>query len=236
MQIVSGTLYGVGVGPGDPELLTLKAARLIATTPVIAYPTNLEGHSQAREIAATHLRAGQQEIPIRLGFGRSEGGEDASYDAAATAIAEQLDRGLDVAALCEGDPLLFGTFVYLLERLSDRYSCRIVPGISSVSAAAASVGRALGSREQTLAIVPVSDNIQTLESALNSHDHVAILKPGRRRAEILATLRTCGRLQDAVYIEYSSRENERIVCDLERLPETPGPYFALFLVSRQCQK
>lgn len=231
---MTGTLYGVGVGPGDPELLTLKAARLIATTPVVAYPTNLEGRSQAREIAADHLRPGQHEIPIQLGFGRGDGNEVTRYDSAAIAIAEQLDRGQDVAALCEGDPLLFGTFVYLLERLGNRYRCQIIPGISSVNAAAASVGRVLCRREQTLAIVPAADKLSALESALESHDSVAILKPGRHRAKILDSLRVCKRLQDAVYIEYTSRENEHIVTCLDQLPATPGPYFALFLVTRQC--
>jgi precorrin-2/cobalt-factor-2 C20-methyltransferase len=229
---VTGTLYGVGVGPGDPELLTLKAARIIARVPAVAYPTNLEGHSQARVIASAHLHSRQLEIPIRLGFGRGTGAEGSAYHHAAGAIAEQLERGLDVAALCEGDPLLFGTFVYLLDRLGERYPCQVIPGISSVAAAAATVRRPLGRRDQTLAIVPALGNTGRLEAALHTHDTVVILKPGRHRAAILALLGKSGRLKNTVYIEHVGRDRQQVVTDLTRLPSTPGPYFALFLVTR----
>ena len=150
---MNGTLTGVGVGPGDPELLTLKAARLIAAADVVAYPCNRNGDSQARRIAAAHLRCGQRELAITLSFDRDRGGTDPGYDHAAGEISTHLSAGRDVVVLCEGDPLFYGSFGYLLQRLPDR-CCHVVPGITSVSAASALATRMLVSGRQSLVVVP----------------------------------------------------------------------------------
>jgi precorrin-2/cobalt-factor-2 C20-methyltransferase len=128
-----GTLYGVGVGPGDPELLTLKAVRILQSVPVVAYPATPQGSAQARDIAAQWLN-GQREIPIAMPCMLDRGPVNAGYDEAAIAIAEELTAGRDVAVLCEGDPLFYGSFSYLLQRLGDRFPCAVIPGINSVSA------------------------------------------------------------------------------------------------------
>lgn len=224
-----GTLYGVGVGPGDPELLTLKAARIISTCDVVAYPANLNGHSQARTIAAAFIK-NQQEIPIKLSFSKDRQDTLNAYDAAAQQISATLAAGFSVAVLCEGDPLLFGSFIYLLDRLS-HHPIIIIPGISSIMAAAAAAQCPLAQINQSLKIVPATCEPHILDAALGGNDPIAILKLGPRRGHVLKTLENNGRLQDAVYVEYTTRDNERIVNQLNELdPKTPAPYFSLMLV------
>jgi len=232
---MSGVLYGIGVGPGDPELLTFKAARLIRACPVVAYPANLAGESQARGIAEAHL-GWQREIVVALPFSRQRESTLAAYDAAAAEIADALKAGEDVALLCEGDPLLFGSFIYFHERLGEQFPCVIVPGISSVMAAAAAARQPLTRLDQSLRILPASCGVERLRQALAEPDALAILKPGRQYGLILELLRKSGRWSTSSYIEYASRAGERVVHNLDELPqEEQGPYFALFLVeAKQC--
>ena len=143
---MTGKLYGVGLGPGDPELLTLKALRILKSVPVIAWPAPDEGHSFARSIAADHLPGGQVEIAIRVPMRVERFPAQEIYDRAAEEIAAHLDAGRDVAVLCEGDPFFYGSFMYLFERLAGRYETEIVPGVSSIMAAGAASGSAEGGR------------------------------------------------------------------------------------------
>ena len=133
---MSGTVYGLGVGPGDPELLTLKALRILRAAPVIAYPAPETGDSFARQIVAPHLPGGQQEIAIRMPLGDGQFPKAAVYDAAAAAIAGRVADGLDVAVLCEGDPFFYGSFMYLYARLVVSCPVQVVPGVSSLMACA----------------------------------------------------------------------------------------------------
>jgi precorrin-2/cobalt-factor-2 C20-methyltransferase len=228
---VTGAVYGIGVGPGDPELLTLKAVRFIETTPVVAYLASRAGHSQAREIAAQWL-GGQREIPIPVSCQTDRRQANRAYDQAATMLGEILDAGQDVAILCEGDPLFYGSFSYLFQRLSERFRCTVIPGISSISAVAAVTGRPLVTGNDRLVVIPGTASPQALRRALTDYDSVAIMKPGRHRPRILQLLRETGRMADAVYVERATRQTQRIVSRVEALEATPGPYFALFLVTR----
>lgn len=228
---VTGTLYGVGVGPGDPELLTLKAVRIIQSVPVIAYPATPQGSAQARDIAAAWLN-GQREIPITMPCMLDRGPVNQGYDEAALLIAEELDAGHDVAVLCEGDPLFYGSFSYLLHRLGERFPCAVIPGINSVSASAAAAARPLITGEQRLTVIPATASDEALRAALFGSDSVAILKPGRHRPRLLRLLQDTGRAEDTLYIEQASRPAQRIIDCFEDIPATPGPYFALFLVIR----
>ena len=142
----SGTLYGIGVGPGDPELITLKALRILRACPVVAYPAPENGDSMARAIAATHLPGGQEEIVIRMPLDAGHGPLEAAYDKAARVVAGHLDKGRDVAALCEGDPFFYGSFMYLFGRLADGHRVEVVPGVSSLVAGPAALGTALAAR------------------------------------------------------------------------------------------
>jgi precorrin-2/cobalt-factor-2 C20-methyltransferase len=225
----TGTLYGVGVGPGDPELLTLKAVRILQSVPVVAYPSTPQGSAQARDIAARWLN-GQREIPITMPCMLDRGPVNAGYDEAAVAISEELAAGRDVAILCEGDPLFYGSFSYLLQRLGERFSCVVIPGINSVSAAAAAAAAPLITGEQRLTVIPATASDELLRRTLLDSDSVAILKPGRHRPRLLELLRETGRADDVLYIEQASRSGQRIIESFEDIPTTPGPYFALFLV------
>jgi precorrin-2/cobalt-factor-2 C20-methyltransferase len=228
----TGTLYGVGVGPGDPELLTLKAVRILQTTPVIAYPATPQGSAQARDIAAAWL-GGKREIPIVMPCMLDRGPANEGYDEAAVTIAEELTAGRDVAILCEGDPLFYGSFSYLLQRLGDRFPCVVIPGVNSVSAAAAAAATPLITGDQRLTVIPATAGDEVVREALLGSDSVAILKPGRHRPRLLELLRETGRAGDTLYIEQASRAAERIIRRIEDIPAAPGPYFALFLVIRK---
>ncbi|HRD48531.1 MAG: precorrin-2 C(20)-methyltransferase [Candidatus Competibacter sp.] len=227
----TGTLYGVGVGPGDPELLTLKAVRILQSVPVVAYPATPQGSAQARDIAAQWLD-GKREIPITMPCMLDRGPVNQGYDEAALVIAEELAAGQDVAILCEGDPLFYGSFSYLLQRLGDRFPCVVIPGINSVSAAAAAAATPLITGEQRLTVIPATADDEVLRRTLLDSDSVAILKPGRHRPRLLELLRETGRADDVLYIEQASRAGQRIIESFEEIPATPGPYFALFLVVR----
>ncbi|MBK8183343.1 MAG: precorrin-2 C(20)-methyltransferase [Candidatus Competibacteraceae bacterium] len=228
--MTTGTLYGVGVGPGDPELLTLKAVRILQSVPVVAYPATPQGGAQARDIAAQWL-AGKREIPITMPCMLDRGPVNQGYDEAAMVIAAALADGQDVAILCEGDPLFYGSFSYLLQRLGDRFPCVVIPGINSVSAAAAAA-TPLITGEQRLTVVPATAGDEVLRQTLLASESVAILKPGRHRPRLLELLQETGRAEDTLYIEQASRPAERIIKRFAEIPATPGPYFALFLIVR----
>ena len=205
--------------------------RILQSVPVVAYPATPQGSAQARDIAAQWLN-GQREIPIAMPCMLDRGPVNEGYDEAAIAIAEELSAGRDVAVLCEGDPLFYGSFSYLLQRLGDRFPCVVIPGINSVSAAAAAAAIPLITGEQRLTVIPATAGDEVLRRTLLDSDSVAILKPGRHRPRLLDLLRETGRADDVIYIEQASRTGQRIIESFDEIPATPGPYFALFLVVR----
>ncbi len=226
---------GVGVGPGDPGLITLKAADYIRQADLVCYIEGARGNSQARQIASQLLDSTDSK-PRELGFSMPMC-EDRSianqvYDQAAGDIQRAIDSGDQVVFLCEGDPLFFGSFTYLLERLSHN-RCEVVPGISSIHAAAAVLHRPLTLLKESFAVVSGRHSKQALISALEQHDSVVVMKAGRARPKILEALEATGRLSDADYCEYLGRDNELIVTELDQLAKEPGPYFSLFVVTRR---
>lgn len=231
MNNKSGTLYGVGVGPGDPELITLKALRLIQTAPVIAYPANPQGQSQAREIVAQWLSEGQQQVSISMPFQSDRGPANDAYDQAAATLSEALTNGQDVAVLCEGDPLFFGSFIYLYQRLAEEFPCVVIPGVTAVSAATAITETPLSMGNDRIAIVPATAGEGPIRQALADYECIAIMKPGRHRPQILELLRESGRADEVVYVELATRKGQKIFTELDDVPDTPGPYFALFLIT-----
>ncbi len=131
---MSATLYGLGIGPGDPDLITIKALRILQAVPVIAYPAPETGDSLARSIVSPHLNGDQQEIPIRMPMLSARFPAQAVYDWAAEAIGSHLEAGSDVAVLCEGDPFFYGSFMYLFARMAARHTVEVIPGVSSLMA------------------------------------------------------------------------------------------------------
>lgn len=226
----SGRVYGVGVGPGDPELLTIKAVNIIERTRVIAYLVSKQGRSLARDIVAQWL-TGQREVPIPISCQTDRAQANQAYDEATVILSEELSIGRDVAILCEGDPLFYGSFNYLFQRLGKQFPCTVIPGVSSLNAVAALTGRPLAAGDERLAIVPATASAVALHEALSGYDNVAIMKPGRHRPQILKLLRETGRMDDAVYVEQATKPAQRIVPQVATLEPTPGPYFAMFLVT-----
>ncbi|HYI56161.1 MAG TPA: precorrin-3B C(17)-methyltransferase [Microlunatus sp.] len=232
-----GTLYAVGVGPGDPELLTVKAARLISGADVIAYHSGTRGASIARSIVADLIPTGVIEellaYPVTVGpTDHADGyyGEiEDFYDASAARLAEHLAAGRSVVVLAEGDPLFYSSYMYLHDRLAGRFDCEIVPGVTSVSASTAAVGVPLVRHEDVLTVLPGTLPVPELARRLADSDAVVIMKLGRTFAGVRDALRQTGRLADAVYVERAStgREVVRPVADVD--PDAV-PYFSSIVV------
>ena len=223
-----GKLYGLGIGPGDPELLTLKAHRILTTVPVIAYPTLESGKVLARAIVSDFIRPEQIEIPMPLPFS-VERSSQPHYDIAAENIAEQLNLGRDVAVLCVGDPMLYGTFMYIFNRLCDRFSIEVVPGISSVMASAAMLGVPITYRNDVFSIMPATLEAEILRDRLVFIDAAAIIKLGRHFAKVRDILEELGLLECALYIERATLPNQQIIPITEIDPEAVT-YWSLILI------
>jgi precorrin-2/cobalt-factor-2 C20-methyltransferase len=228
-----GRLYGVGVGPGDPDLLTLKAHRMITSAPVIAYPIGAEGKSLARSIVADFLNSTQIEIPIQLPF---KVGESAHpyYALATQKLAWYLSEGKDVVVLCEGDPMLYGTFMYLFQRLSPDFHTEVVPGISATLASAAMLGTPLTYRNDVLSMIPATLEATALRDRLLGADAAIILKLGRHFAKVRAVLEDLDILSRALYIERATLPNQRIY-PIDQVDPTTVPYWALIVIPSQRQ-
>ena len=225
---------GVGVGPGDPELITLKAARLIQQADVISFISNENDKSQAKQIASELLQGVDKQqlmLPVIMPMSENRSIANAVYDETAKSIQEQLNMGKLVVFLCEGDPLFFGSFAYLLERLQEQNSCQVVPGISSVHAASSALQLPLVMLQESFAVVSGRHSEEQLIQALKSHESVVIMKAGRSRQNILNALEATGRKNEASYLEYISREDECIKRDISELKGESGPYFSLFVVT-----
>jgi precorrin-2/cobalt-factor-2 C20-methyltransferase len=228
-----GKLYGLGIGPGDPELLTLKAHRILISVPVIAYPTLENGNALARAIVADFIRSDQIELPMLLPFS-VERSSQPYYDIAAERIAEHLSAGRDVAVLCEGEPMLYGTFMYLFQRLAPRFPTEVVPGISSTMASAAMLGVPITFRNDVLSIMPATLDAEILRERLAVADAAVIIKLGRHFAKVLTILGELGLLDRAFYIERATQPNQRIAAIAEIDP-AKVPYWSLILIPSQTQ-
>ncbi len=231
-----GRLYGVGLGPGDPELVTLKARRVIEAADVVAYPTSRRGPGVARRIAAPYLRPGQREIPLTFPVTTEEtehpGGYDAAlrefYDASARELAAHLDRGLAVAVLCEGDPFLYGSYMYLHERLAGRYPTEVIPGVTSFSAAAAAAGTPLARRDDVLTVLPGTLAPEVVARRLRGADAAVVLKLGRNFANVREAADRAGVGDRAIYVERASSRAQRV--SAMRDVDGDVPYMSLLLV------
>lgn len=229
---MTGTLYGIGVGPGDPELITLKAHRILQRAPVIAWPAPPEGDSMARRIAAPHITHDPIEIPIRMPIEVTRFPDRAVYDLAADEIGRHLDDGRDVAVLCEGDPFFYGSFMYLFGRIAPRFEVVIVPGISSLMAAAAALDSPLASRNDLLTVVPAPLDEDALAEAIGRADSVAIIKVGRHLAKVRRVLDRLELTDKANFVAYATMEAQALK-PLAAVTDQRAPYFSLILVHKR---
>ncbi|AKR57939.1 precorrin-2 C20-methyltransferase [Devosia sp. H5989] len=236
--MMAGTLFGLGVGPGDPELLTLKALNRLRAAPVVAFFAARERKGNAFTIIEGHLEPSQQLLRLQYPVTREKlpDGEDYEtllagfYDRAAADIAGHLDAGRDVAVVCEGDPLFYGSYMYIHDRLAHRYPTEVVPGVSSIFASAAVLGAPLVYRNQSLSILSGTLAPEDLREKLARADAAAIMKlGGGNLAKVRACLEELGLLDRALYVERATMAAERIL-PLRDVEAQSSPYFSIILV------
>lgn len=224
-----GTFYGVGVGPGDPELLTLKAVRVIGACPVIAAPRTKNGEMLALEIARQAVDlAGKTILPLDFTMVRDKARQHAAHEAAADLVEPYLRAGQDVAMLNLGDVSIYATYCYLMEILRARgYGAVMVPGVPSFCAVAARLGQSLTGMDTPLHIVPAAGG--PLEETLALPGTKVLMKSGRSIPQVVETLRRTGLLEQAAMVQNCGLPGETVTTDLAAAPEAPG-YFATILV------
>jgi precorrin-2/cobalt-factor-2 C20-methyltransferase len=227
-----GRLYGLGIGPGDPELITLKALRLLQAAPVVAYPAPDTGESLARAIVAPYLKGGQTEIAIRVPMVTARFPAQEVYDRAAEDLGAHLEAGRDVAVLCEGDPFFYGSFMYLFGRMAERFPVEVVPGVSSLTACAATLGTPLAARNDVLTVLPAPLDVEILRKRLEDVEAAAIIKIGRHFGKVKTLLEEMGLSDRAHYIERATMETQRIL-SLDEVSEDGAPYFSMILIHRR---
>ncbi|MDF1601988.1 precorrin-2 C(20)-methyltransferase [Nocardioides sp. YIM 152315] len=233
-----GRFRGVGVGPGDPELITLKAARLIGSADVVAFHAGVGRQSNARRIADPLIRAGvvEEELryPVTTGSTSHPGGYAGAmakfYESAASRLAAHLDAGRDVVLLAEGDPLFYGSFMYMHDRLAATYETEIVPGVPAFAAAAAAVSSPLVRQTDVLTVLPGTLPEAELARRLADTDGAIIMKLGRTFPAVRRALAAAGRLDDALYVERASTPSERWLPAADVAPGSV-PYFSLIVVA-----
>jgi precorrin-2/cobalt-factor-2 C20-methyltransferase len=234
---VTGQLIGVGVGPGDPELLTLKAVRALQNADVLAHFAKAGRPSHARASAEQFLPEKFIDAPLLYPVTTEEPFDspqyrsniDAFFDEAANRLSEHLDAGRTVVVLSEGDPLFFGSYMHLHVRLHTRYPVQVIPGVTAMSAAWSAAGTAMVRGDRTLTVLPGTMPEPEMQARLERRESTVIMKIGRNLEKIRRALATSGRLNDAVYIECVSMGQERMMRLAEK-PDDHAPYFSMILL------
>ena len=234
---MAGTLYTVGLGPGDPELMTLKAARIVASAPVIAFFAKRGRNGHARSIVEGRTRADAEELRLEYPFTTEVALEDPRYaadigtfyEACAAQVAARLDAGQDVALLCEGDPFFYGSSMYLFDRLHGAYRSEVVPGVSGMSGCWTQARTPITHGDDVLTVLPGTLDEDTLAARLSGCDAAVIMKVGRNLPKIHAALTRAGLAQRAIYVERGTMPGERIL-KLADWDGAAAPYFSMVLV------
>ena len=231
-----GRLYGVGVGPGDPELVTLKAQRVLQSVPLVCVPqADASADSFALSIARSFIDTDRQEI-LRFPFSTDDADAAADvWETAAATLAARLQQGQDAAFITEGDPMLFSTFSYVLESIKTNYpeiAVEIIPGVSSVMAAAARASVPLVTHGQRLAILPAVYGIDDLREAIANYDTIVLMKVNRVLLDALANLESLGLAGKGIYVRRATTDREQVVQDLRQLTEEDLDYFSLLIIKR----
>jgi precorrin-2/cobalt-factor-2 C20-methyltransferase len=230
-------LIGVGVGPGDPELLTLKAIRALKEAEVIAHFAKAGNASNARAIVASHLQTGVAEIELLYPV-TTEIPSNAPaycnkmrefYDASAVAITAQLDAGRSVAVICEGDPLFYGSYMHLHVRLAARYPTDVIAGVTGMSGCWSAVGTPMAQGNDVFTVLPATLPQSELERRLADADGAVVMKLGRNLPKVRRALDRAGRLDRAIYVERGTMANA-VVMALTAKADEEAPYLAVVLV------
>jgi precorrin-2/cobalt-factor-2 C20-methyltransferase len=233
----SGKLYGVGTGPGDPELLTLKAVRIIEAADVIAHFAKAGRAGNARAIVDAHLGPHQHELPlyypvtteIDAGHDDYRSAIGGFFDEGAERVAAELAAGRSVAVLSEGDPLFYGSYMHLHVRLAHRFEAEVIPGVTAMSGCWSAAGMPLMQGDDVTTVLPDTLPEAVLVRRLRDTDAAIIMKVGRNLAKIRAALAATGKLDGAVYVERGTMANAKVV-PLATADDFAAPYFSIVLV------
>ncbi len=232
-----GCLYGVGLGPGDPELITLKAARILQQAPVIAYFSKGGKRGHAHSIAAPILTHPHEEIALIYPVTTELPVNDPLYESfistfyeeTCATLAEKLLSGHDVAVLCVGDPFFYGSFMHLYRRLSESFSCQVIPGISAMSGCWTNARVPITWGDDILTVIPGTLEASELTQRLRQTDAAVIMKLGSNFSKVCSAIEEAGMMGRAIYVEYGTMQAERIML-LNEKTGTPAPYFSLILI------
>ena len=230
-------LIGIGVGPGDPGLVTLNAIAALKEADIVAHFAKAGNESNARTIAACHFKDGVEELPLLYPVTTEIPRADAAYreairafyDGAAAAVAARLDRGKVVAVIAEGDPLFYGSYMHLHIRLAPRYPTEIVAGVTGMSGCWSAAGAPIAQGDDVLAVLPATLGAQELERRLADCDAAVVMKLGRHLPKVRRALEKTGRLARAIYVERGTMANAAMMRLAEK-KDDDAPYFAVVLV------
>ena len=227
---MTGKLFGVGVGPGDPELLTIKAANVLRLVSYIAYPVLEGSKSFSRSVVSSYLSLGVKEIRLIVPMTVARGPALKAYDLSAKKISKILDKGENVACLCEGDPFFYGSFMYIFTRLSKYYEIEVIPGITSLTAGTAVAKLPLLARNEHLTVIPAPLEEKEIRNRILQADAIVIMKVGRHLKKIKSILDELGLSRFSTYIEHATLPSERVY----KLIDAPSvaPYFSLIIVTK----
>ena len=233
----AGKLLGVGVGPGDPELMTLKAMRALGAADVIAHFAKAGNESHSRAIVAQHLRTGVIELPLHYPVTTELPRHSAAYrdalgafyDAAAETIAAHLEAGRVVAVICEGDPLFYGSYMHVHTRLAPRFAAEIVAGVTGMSGCWSAAGMPIAQGDDVFTVLPATLAADELERRLADCDAAVVMKLGRHLPKVRRALEKTGRLARAIYVERGTMADAKMI-PLAAKADDDAPYFAVVLV------
>jgi len=234
---MNARLIGVGVGPGDPELVTLRALRALRDADVVAHFAKAGNMSHARAIAAGHLKPGVTELPLMYPV-TTEIPKDAPaycdriaafYDGCANSVAAHLDQHRSVAVICEGDPLFYGSYMHLHARLAARYPTEVIAGVSGMSGCWSAIGTPMAQGDDVFTVLPGTLPETELARRLGDADAAVVMKIGRNLPKVRRALVRAGRLGRAMYVERGTMA-DAVVMRLADKPDDAAPYFAIVLV------
>ena len=235
-----GTLYGIGVGPGDASLMTLRAAGLIRTVDTLAYFAKAGNKSNARQVAASLIEPGRKEMPLHYPVTTELPVADPGYKTqirdfyaeAAASIAERLQAGESVGLLAEGDPFFYGSFMHMWRRLAPDFPVEVVPGVTGFSGCASRAGAPLTWGDDVLTVLPGTLDEASLLRRLSETDAAVIMKIGRNLAKVRRAITAANLIDRALYVERGSMPGERIALLAEVIDNT-APYFSMILIPGQ---
>jgi len=236
----SGMLIGVGVGPGDPELMTLKAVHALERADVVAHFAKAGNPSNARATAANYIKPATRELqllyPVTTEHPTSETAYrtaiDSFFDEAAARIAECLEAGQLVAVLSEGDPLFFGSYMHIHIRLMSRFRTSVIPGVTAMSGCWSAAGLPIVRGDDVLSVLPGTLDEAELVRRLRQNEPTVVMKLGRNLPKVRRALTASGRLENAIYVERGTMHNERLMPLAEKTDDC-APYFAIVLVTNR---